>query len=189
WFGGWRPRGGIALGIDFAVDPLGAGLAAVAGLMVALAFLFSIGYFAEVGQTLFQVLMLVVLAAMGGFALTGDLFDMFVFLELMSVAAVALTMYMNDEPGPLQGGINFLVTSTVGALLMLMGITLLYARTGALNLAQIGSALDRHRADGLVVTAFVLIAAGLLTKAATVPLHLWLVDAYTVAPLPVAIVF
>jgi multicomponent Na+:H+ antiporter subunit D len=189
WFGGWHPRGGTALGIDFAIDPIGAGLAALAGLMVTLAFLFSIGYFDEIGQMLFQVLMLIVLAAMGGFALTGDLFDMFVFLELMSVAAVALTMYMNDEAGPLQGGINFLVTSTVGAFLMLIGITLLYARTGALNLAEVGRALAGHPADGLVVTAFVLIAAGLLTKAATVPLHLWLVDAYTVAPLPVAIVF
>ena len=73
WFGGWRPHGGVALGIGFVVDPLGSGLAALAGALVTAAFLFSWRYFSEVG-TLYHALLLVFLAAMCGFCLSGDLF-------------------------------------------------------------------------------------------------------------------
>ena len=78
-----------------------------------------------------------------GFCLTGDLFNLFVFLELVSVSAYALTAYDIEEEGPLTGTLNFAVTNSVGAVLVLIGIALLYARTGALNLAQIGEALGR----------------------------------------------
>src|SRR5207249_7117947 len=83
WFGGWHPRGGLALGIAFDVDPLSAALAALAGALMTASFVFAWRYFDEVG-TLFHVLMLVFLAALCGFALSGDLFNMFVFFELMS---------------------------------------------------------------------------------------------------------
>ena len=189
WFGGWRPRGEVVLGIDFAADPIGAGAACLAGVLVTAALVFGAAYIHDLGQTLFQVLMLTVLAGMVGFALTGDLFDMFVFFELMSVPAFALVSYMNEEVGPLLGGVNFAVTNTLAAFLVLIGITLVYARTGSLNLARIGEALAGRGADGLVVVAFALIAAGFLTKAAAVPFHFWLVDAYAVAPAPVTIVF
>ncbi|MGI8493029.1 MAG: complex I subunit 5 family protein [Acidimicrobiales bacterium] len=76
-----------------------------------------------------------------------------------------------------------------GSLLVLSGIALLYGRSGALNLAQIGVALSHGRRDGLVIVAFALIVSGFFIKAAIVPFHFWLADAYTVAPTPVCILF
>ena len=186
WFGGWTPRHGVALGVAFDVEPLGAVLAALAGALMTASFVFAWRYFDEVG-TLFHVLMLVFLAAMAGFALSGDLFNMFVFFELMSVCAFALVGYAVEHPAPLQGAINFAVTNTIGALLLLFGIGLLYGRTGALNLTQIGEALDGHGTDGLVLVAFALLLAGFLVKAGAVPFHFWLSDAYAVAPIPVCV--
>jgi multicomponent Na+:H+ antiporter subunit D len=188
WFAGITPVHGIALGIDFAVDQLNAGLATLAGALVCAAMLFSWRYFAQVA-TYFHTLMLVFLAGMIGFCLTGDIFDLFVWFELMGVAAYALTAYRPEERGPIQGALAFAITNSVGAYLSLSGIALIYGRTGALNMAQIGRAIAGHRPDGLVVVAFVLILAGLLTKAAIVPFHFWLADAHAVAPTPVCVLF
>jgi multicomponent Na+:H+ antiporter subunit D len=186
WFGAWRPRRGIAVGIAFDVDPLGAVLAALAGALMTASFVFAWRYFDEVG-TLFHVLMLAFLGAMTGFALSGDLFNMFVFFELMSVCAFALAGYAAEQPATLQGAINFAVTNTVGAVLLLTGIGLLYGRTGALNLSQIGQSLAGGGAPGLVLVAFALLLGGFLVKAGAVPFHFWLSDAYAVAPIPVCV--
>ncbi len=187
WFGGWQPRGGAAIGISFVIDRIGAGLAALAALLVLCAFLFSSSFFDTV-HALYHVLMLAFLGAMCGFSLTGDLFNLFVFFELMSAAAFALCGYKTEEPGPLQGALNFAVTNTIGAFLALTGIGLLYGRTGALNMAQIGRALGGS-SDPLVVVAFLLIMTGFFVKAAIVPFHFWLADAHAVAPTPVCVLF
>ena len=92
WFGGWAPRGGFPLGIGFVVDPIGAQLAALVGLLFAASITFAWGYFDEV-HAHFHVLMLLFMAGMIGFCLTHDLFNMFVWFETMSVAAFALTGY------------------------------------------------------------------------------------------------
>ena len=187
WFGGWRPSHGVALGIAFDVDGAGAAMAALAAFLMTASVVFSWRYFDETGP-LFHVLLLVFLGAVEGFALSGDLFNLFVFLELMTVAAIALTGY-GDEPAPLQGALNFGIVNGFGAFFLLFGIGLLYSRTGALNLAQIGQALAGHPADMLIVVALLLVLVGLLVKAAVVPLHFWLADAYTVAPIPVCVLF
>jgi multicomponent Na+:H+ antiporter subunit D len=186
WFGGWTPRHGIALGISFAIDGIGAGLALFASVLFVAAFAFSWRYFVVVGP-LFHVLMLVFLAAILGFSFTGDLFNLFVFFELLSVAAYALVAYDIEEEGPLQGALNFAVTNSIGAFFILVGIALLYGRTGALNMAQIGEILAGNEADGLVVVSFTLMAVGFFVKAAVVPFHFWLADAYSVAPTPVCL--
>ncbi len=188
WFGGWRPTGGVAIGIGFAADPLGAGLAALACGIVSLALLYSWSYMREASR-LFDVLVLVFCGAMAGFALTGDLFNMFVWFELMGIAAYALAGFKSEELGPVQGALNFAITNTAGAYLILLGIGLLYARTGALNLAQLGQALAGHAADRLVIVALALLVVGFLVKAAIVPFHWWLADAYAVAPAPVCALF
>jgi multicomponent Na+:H+ antiporter subunit D len=188
WFAGFTPSHGVALGIDFAVDQLNAGLAALTALLVTTAMVFSWRYFERV-STYYHALMLVFLAGMVGFCLTGDIFDFFVWFELMGVAAYALTAYRIEERGPLQGALNFAITNSVGAYFSLSGIALIYGRTGALNMAQIGQAIAGHHPDGLVVVAFVLLLVGLLTKASIVPFHFWLADAHAVAPTPVCVLF
>jgi multicomponent Na+:H+ antiporter subunit D len=149
---------------------------------------FSWRYFQRVA-TYYHALMLIFLAGMTGFCLTGDIFDLFVWFELMGVAAYALTAYRPEERGSLQGALNFAITNSVGAYLSLSGIGLIYGRTGALNMAQIGTSIGRHPPDGLVVVAFLLIISGLLIKSAIVPFHLWLADAHAVAPTPVCVLF
>jgi multicomponent Na+:H+ antiporter subunit D len=189
WFGGWKPEsGGVAIGIDFAVDELSATLAALVSLLVLASLVFSWRYVDAVG-TLYHALMLAFLGGMVGFSLSGDLFNLFVFFELMGVAAYALTAYRSEEAGPLQGALNFAVSNSSGAFLALLGIGLLYGRTGALNMAQVGAAIAGHGAGGLVVVALVLIVVGLLVKAAVVPFHFWLADAHAVAPTPVCVLF
>ena len=188
WFGGWKPRDGVALGISFAIDPFGAGLAFLASLLVVAALAFSWHYFDETGH-LFHVLMLVFLGAMCGFALSGDLFNMFVFVELMGVAAYALTGYRIEELGPLQGALNFAIVNSIGGFLVLLGIALVYGHTGALNLAQLGATIGHERPNGLLVVAFLLLTAGFLVKGAIVPFHFWLADAHAVAPAPVCVLF
>jgi multicomponent Na+:H+ antiporter subunit D len=188
WFSGFRPHHGIAIGIDFEVGPLSAGLACLAAVLVTAGMIFSWRYFERVA-TYYHVLMLAFLAGMTGFCLTGDIFDMFVWFELMSVAAYALTAYRPEERGSIQGALNFAITNSIGAYLTLSGIAMIYGRTGALNMAQIGQDLARHRPDSLVVVAFVLIITGWLIKGAIVPFHFWLADAHAVAPTPVCVLF
>ena len=188
WFGGWHPAHGIAIGITFTADPLGAGMAALVSLLVLLVIVYSMAYLADAARP-YDTLILVFLGAMCGFSLTGDLFNMFVWFELMGVAAYALAGFKIKELGPLQGAINMAVTNTVGAYFILTGIALLYARTGALNLAQIGHTLVGEKRDGLVVVALTLLVVGVLIKAAIVPFHLWLADAHAVAPAPVCVLF
>lgn len=189
YLGDWRPlENGAVLGITLAIDPLGASLATLASALVTVALLYTWRFFAAAGP-IFHALMLVFLGGLVGFCLTGDLFNMFVFFELMSVSAYALTAYRIERPASLQGALGFAVVNSIGAIMILFGIALLYGRTGALNMAQVGVALSERPTDGLVVAAFALIAGGFLVKAAAVPFHFWLADAYAVAPTPVAIVF
>jgi multicomponent Na+:H+ antiporter subunit D len=187
WFGGWIPHGSAAPGIAFAIDPVGAGAAELASLLVLAGLIFSIRYFDSAGA-LYHILMLVFLGALCGFSLSGDLFDLFVFFELMSVSAFALCGHKTEEPATLQGAFNFAITNTVGAATIVAGIALLYGRTGALNLAQIGQRVG-ERPDGLLIVAFVFLAAGFLVKAAMVPFHFWLADAHAVAPTQVCVLF
>src|SRR4051794_20338386 len=186
WFGGWTPRGGAAVGIDFAVDPIGGGLALFVAVLGVAALVMCVEVI-HVEDHLFDAIALVFIAAMVGFCLSGDLFDMFVFFELMSVCAYVLVGYEIRRRAPLEGSLTFAITNSIGSMLLLSGIALLYGRTGALNLAQMGRTLADGPADGLVVVSYALLAGGLLVKAAAVPFHFWTADAYAVAPTPVGL--
>jgi multicomponent Na+:H+ antiporter subunit D len=188
WFGGWHPSAGHALGIAFTVNVLDAAIACLVGLLACAALAYSIRYFEDAGH-LFQVLILVFLAGMTGFSVTGDLFNLFVFFELMTVSGYALCGYRVERPSVMQGTLNFAVLNSIGAFFVLMGITLLYARTGALNLAQIATALDGRPADATLGIAFALLCVGFLIKAGAVPFHFWLSDAYAVAAAPAGALF
>ncbi len=188
WFGGWSAQGGKTLGISFAIDPIGAGLAAFASTLTFAALLFSARYF-DTARNYFYGLVLSFLAGMCGFALTADMFNLFVFFELMSAAAFALCGQKTEDPSSLQGSLNFAVTNTIGAYSVLTGIGLLYARTSALNMAQMGETLAHGPRDRLVLAAFAFIICGYLIKAAVVPFHFWLADAHAVAPTPICVLF
>src|SRR5581483_5711436 len=170
------------------VRRLGAAISALAGLLMTAALIFSWRYFESVG-TLYHVLMLVFLTGMCGLGLTGDFFNLFVFFELMNTAGFALCGYKIEDAGSLQGALNFAVTNTIGAFAVLVGLSMLYARTGALNLAQMGRALSENPPDSLVIAALVMLSCGFLIKAAVVPFHFWLADAHAVAPTPVCVLF
>src|SRR5919205_534151 len=167
--------------------PLVAAIPLLAATLVALV---GTWRYMEEERYLYVVLMLCFGAAMASFVMSGDIFNMFVFFELMSVAAFALTAYNVEEASPLQGSFNFAVVNTLGAFLVLFGIALLYGRTGRLNLAAIGDTLtNQGRHDGLVVAAFALITCGFLVKAAIVPFRFWVADARATAPAPACVLF
>jgi multicomponent Na+:H+ antiporter subunit D len=188
WLGHWHPHHEVALGISLTVDQLGAGIACLTGVLVVASLVYSTRYYDEIDGP-YYALVMTFMSGMVAFSLTGDLFDMFVFFELMSVAAFALTAVKIEERGPIQGAVNFAVTNSIAGFGLLVGIALLYGRTGALNLAQIGESLDSHPADALVAVALLLVIVAFLTKAAAVPFHFWLADAHAVAPAPVSILF
>ncbi|RST04610.1 NADH-quinone oxidoreductase subunit D [Streptomyces sp. WAC07149] len=176
------------VGIVLAADPLGAGLALLAAVLVLAVIVYSWRYFDEPSGDragIFPALILLFEAGMTGFALTADLFNAFVFFELMSVAAYALTGYRIEDPRPLQGALTFGIVTSFAAYGCLLGIALLYARTGELNLARLGERLAGEPADALTVVAFVLVTTAFLVKAAAAPFHFWLPDAHAVAPTPV----
>ena len=188
WFGGWRPAHGTVIGVDYAVDPLGAGLAVLAGVLALAALVYSRRFFSESGGR-YPALVLVFTAASVDFAFTGDLFNMFVAFELVAVTGVVLSGYYTEEEAPLQGAVNFAVVNTIGGLVVLTAIGVLYGHTGTLNLAEMGRALQGRPAGATVAVAFALLTSGFLVKAGVVPWHFWLPDAYGAAPAPACILF
>lgn len=188
WFGGWSPNGAFPVGIAFLVEPVAAGAAALAALLSVAGFLFSSKYFEPYG-CFFHSLLLVFLAAMTGFCLTADLFNQFVFFELMGVVAYALTGYKVEDTGPLEGGLNFAVINSAGAIAILMGIGMVYGITGALNMPEVGARLALREPDLLLMAALALFLCGYFVKGAMVPFHLWLPDAHAVAPTAASVLF
>ncbi len=120
--------------------------------------------------------------------LTHDLFNLFVWFEVMSVAAFALTGYQLRSSA-LEGALNFTVVNTVGSYLILGGIGLIYARVGALDFAALASGVAGANGDPVIAASFSLLATGLLIKAAQLPFHFWLSEAHAVAPSPVSVIF
>lgn len=188
WVARWAPTHGYSVGVVMVSDPVGAGIATLAAALTTCSLVYSWRYF-ESADAHYHALLLLFLGGMAGFAFTGDLFDMFVFFELMGAAAYALTGLKVEDPNALQGALNFGIINSLGAYFSLAGVAMLYARTGDLGLPSLGRALGHHRPDALVVAAFVLVLTGFLVKAAMVPFHFWLADAHAVAPAPVCLLF
>jgi Formate hydrogenlyase subunit 3/Multisubunit Na+/H+ antiporter, MnhD subunit len=187
WLGGWSPVGEVSVGIALVGDPVAIGAALTAAVLAVCALTYAWGYFRE-AHTHFQVLMLFFVAGMTGFVFAGDLFTMFVFFELMGVVAYALTGLKTEDPSAVHGALGFGIVNSLGAYVTLMGIGLIYAHTGELNLAELSRTLA-HDGSPVVAVGFALVVTGYLVKAAVVPFHFWLDDAHAVAPTPVCVLF
>jgi multicomponent Na+:H+ antiporter subunit D len=188
WSGGWEPVHRVSVGIPFVADPVAAGLAVLIAALTTCSLVYAWHYF-EVTESHLHALILFFLAGMEGLVLTGDLFDMIVFFELMGAAGYALTGIKVEDESAVEGALNFGIVNSLGAYLSLAGLVVLYARVGKLDLPGLGAALAHHRPDALLVASFVLIVTGFLVKAAVVPFHFWLPDAHASAPAPVCALF
>lgn len=187
WLAGWEPSGGRAVGIALVGDGLGIGIALLASVLMLTSLVFAWRYF-ESDSAHFHGLMVLFLAGMTGFAFAGDVFTMFVFFELMGVAAYALTGLKSEDPSAVHGAINFGIVNSLAAYISLTGVAVLYAHTGSLNLAALSAQLAGDRSP-LVLVGFVLVCTGFLVKGAISPFHFWLDDAHAVAPSPVCVLF
>ena len=178
--GGWAPLEG---GIEYVVDHV-AGFVSVVVTSVSTLVIVGTRRWAvrEAGDRLgpFYGLVLLLLAGLTGMVVTGDLFNLFVFLEISSLAAYAL-VFMGGRAG-MVAGFRYLVLGTIGGALYLLGVGFVYFATGTLNMADVLSILEADASGRAVQAGAVLIFTGLGLKMALVPLHLWLPDAYTHAP-------
>ncbi|MFN8417905.1 MAG: proton-conducting transporter membrane subunit [Anaerolineae bacterium] len=187
WMGGWTPREGLAIGISLSVDAWSLFIALVVAFIGLMSLIYMPVYLRnESGREPFYVLTMLLLAALIGFCLSGDLFNQFVWLEVFSVASFALTGFHFESRGSVEAAFKYLVTNSIAAFFIVLGLTLLYMQTGALNLAHV--ARD-FRATPAGLVAIGLLIGGYATKAALIPWHFWLPDAHQVAPTPISAIF
>lgn len=191
YMGNWQPVHGAALGIAFAADPFGM-LCALAiagiGLLLLTYTLSELGGLGERELGGFACLYQLLLAALIGAALTGDLFNLFVWFQVAALSSYGLTGFFLERPIALEAAFKILVLTTIAGFAVFLGAGLLYSQTGALNLGQLHAALEVP-AGVLDAVALGLLVAGFATKAGLVPFHGWLADAHTAAPGPVSALF
>ena len=135
---------------------------------------------------LFYSAYLLCLTGLLGIAITGDAFNVFVFLEISSLSSYVL-ISLGSERKALTAAYQYLVMGTIGATFFLIGVGLIYAMTGTLNMADIATRLDAVENTRTVLAAFAFITVGLGLKLALFPLHLWLPNAYAYAPSAVTV--
>ncbi len=179
--GGWRPP----IGIELRVDALSAYLLLlVSGVATVVAFV-GIGvnsHNVRAGrEAMFYALYLLCVTGLLGMTITGDAFNVFVFLEISSLSSYAL-IAMGRSRRALSSALSYLFVGTVGATFYLVGVGMLYQLTGTLNMADLASRLSDAKESRTLVVGFVMIFTGLAVKLAVFPLHQWLPNAYAFAP-------
>lgn len=178
FFGGWQPP----IGIEFVYDGLAAFIVMVINTVAFLVLMHS----KKIGDTEFPgkkpafygVSMLLMLG-FNGMVLTGDLFNLYVFLEISSLSSYAL-IAIGEKRAP-YSAFKYLIIGTVGGSLYLLGVGFLYTVTGTLNIIDMQAMLPGVIGHSSVIAALVLIVVGVGVKAALFPLHGWLPDSYTFA--------
>jgi len=178
FFGGWSPP----IGIEFVYD----GLAAFIVLVInAIAFLVLI-HSKKISQnefpgklTGYYAVTMLMMLGFNGMVLTGDLFNLYVFLEISSLSSYAL-IAIGEKRAP-YAAFRYLIIGTVGGSLYLLGVGFLYTVTGTLNIIDMHAMLPQVIGHSSVVAALILMIIGIGVKAALFPLHGWLPDSYTYA--------
>lgn len=179
-------RWSIPLGINMVLDGLTVLFLIMVNLVSSAALLFSIRYMEQyTAKPKYLSLFMLMVAGMNGVVLTGDLFNLFVFLEIASIASYALVGFGCDDE-QLEASFKYMVLGEVGSMFVLLAIGLVYGATGALNMAYVSRAVQNNPTNMVLNFALVLFIAGFGLKAALVPFHAWLPDAHSSAPAPIS---
>jgi multicomponent Na+:H+ antiporter subunit D len=179
--GGWPPP----LGIEFRVDAINAFVLVIVSMVAAV--VLPTGPAARAHalprgrEHLYYAVFLLCEAGLLGVTVTGDIFNIFVFLEIASLAAYILVSQGSDRRA-LRAAFSYLVMGTIGGTFVLIGIGLLYQATGTLNLQDLASRLPAEVGHRSVNAAFAFLTVGVCIKLALFPLHQWLPNAYSYAP-------
>ncbi len=178
-FGNW-PR---PLGIEYAIDLTNAFVLVIVSMIAAVVLPIGPGHsqVPEGREYLFYAAFLLCLTGLLGVTITGDAFNIFVFLEIASLATYVLVALGRDRRA-LMAAYSYLIVGTIGATFLLIGIGLLYQMTGTLNIADLAVRLEDVKETRTVIVAFGFVMVGISIKLAVLPLHQWLPNAYTYAP-------
>jgi multicomponent Na+:H+ antiporter subunit D len=184
WVGGWSPD--TVIGINMVADGLGKLLLVTVSLISLLATVFGLSYMERyTSKPLYYSLFFLMISGMNGVLLAGDLFNLYVFMEIAAIASYALVAF-GCESEELEASYKYLVLSAVASTFILFGIGIVYNLTGTLNMAQVGQVMPglQQNPAMMLVAAFFFLGFGL--KAAMVPFHAWLPDAHPSAPAPIS---
>jgi len=184
-FGNWPPPIGIEYRVD-AVNGLLALLISMMALVIVPWMRQSVNQEVPQRQGPFYALFLLAMSGLMGITLTGDAFNVFVFLEISSLSTYALVAH-GARRGALLSAFRYLIMGTLGATFYLIGVGLLYIMTGTLNMADMAERIPEVADTRAVRAAFVFIMVGLGLKLALFPLHRWLPGAYSNAPSAVTV--
>ena len=182
YVGSWDPP----LGVAFRADGLSVAMILTTALLICGIALFARAQFARPEQAetraslIFWTLLLAVWGALNAVFISGDLFNLYVALELLTFAAVPLVS-LDGRAETLAAALRYLVFALFGSILYLLGAVLLYGAYGTLDIVLLS---DRVHAEPVAWAAISLMTAGLLAKAALYPFHLWLPPAHAGAPAP-----
>jgi multicomponent Na+:H+ antiporter subunit D len=184
--GWWAPPWGI----EYRIDTVNAFVALIVAGMAAITLPYAmLSVEKEIPRdklSLFYATFLLCIDGLLGITLTGDIFNLFVFLEISSLSTYTL-ISMGQKRRALTAAYQYLIMGTIGATFLLIGIGLIYAETGTLNMMDLSARLPAVFGHRTVHTAFAFIVVGVGLKLAMFPLHLWLPNAYTYAPSAVTV--
>jgi multicomponent Na+:H+ antiporter subunit D len=191
FMGGWGPE--LAAGVRFIsgiavqLDGLAMLFLLIIGVVATAVAIFGLRYLAiYAGRPLYYALFNLLVAGMCGAVITGDLFNLFVFIEVASMASYGLVAF-GTGASEVEASFKYMLLSAVASAAILLGIGVLYATTGFLNMADLAGALRAGRVpDDVVFFASSLFLAGFGLKAAMMPFHAWLPDAHSSAPAPIS---
>lgn len=187
WMGGRVPAGGYAIGIALEVDALSLFFGLLVATAVLVSCIYSIQYMSHDHNVReYYTLFLMLSGGVMGLVLSGDIFNMFIMVEILTFAAVALTAFRNTAKGALEAAFKYLVVGSMGSTCILVGTIMLYAQVHTLNFAQL-SALIPGNLNNATKLSFALLFIGFGTKAFIVPFHPLAADAHGAAPASISV--
>lgn len=181
WLGGWEPPWGIEYRIDILASYVLLIVSAMASLVLIFAKESVLKEIKKQRIPYFYAAFMLAFAGLAGIVATGDAFNVFVFLEISSLATYAL-ISMGQDRRALNASFTYLVMGTIGATFILIGIGSMYMMTGTLNMQDLAVRLPEVTDQRTVISGFAFLTVGIGLKLALFPLHLWLPNAYTYAP-------